>query len=155
MPTMSDTVASTISGVTGPEPSGTIVVRSGYVVTMDPETGDLPGGDVLIADGAIAAVGTGLAAPAGATELDATGMIVAPGLVDTHWHLWNTLLRGMSGGGPGYFRLCRSLGPAFGAEDVYQGTLLGRAEAISSGITTVHDWCHNIRTPAHAEAGLR
>ena len=43
-------------------------------------------------------------------------MIVAPGLVDTHWHLWNTLLRGMSEGGPGYFRLCRSLGPAFGAE---------------------------------------
>ena len=103
----------------------------------------------------IAAVGTGLTAPAGATELDATGMIVAPGLVDTHWHLWNTLLRGMSEGGPGYFRLCRSLGPAFGAEDVYQGTLLGCAEAISSGITTVHDWCHNVRTPAHAEAGLR
>lgn len=154
MPTMSGTVTSTISGVTGPEPSGTIVVRSGYVVTMDPETGDLPGGDVLIAGGAIEAVGTGLAAPAGATELDASGMIVAPGLVDTHWHLWNTLLRSMSGEGPGYFRVCRSLGPAFGPGDIHHGTLLACAEAINSGITTVHDWCHNVRAPGHAEAGL-
>src|SRR5690348_3210329 len=175
MPTMPDEVTCTISGVTGPSTCGetgavgaaeagpgtgagqraALLVRGGYVITMDPGTGDIPGGDVLVSGRMIAAVGTGLAAPPGATELDATGMIVAPGLVDTHWHMWNTLLRGMSEGGPGYFRLCRSLGPAFAAEDVYQGTLLGAAEAISSGITTVHDWCHNIRTPAHAEAGLR
>ncbi|MDX6337561.1 MAG: hypothetical protein QOG05_4901, partial [Streptosporangiaceae bacterium] len=42
----------------------------------------------------------GLDAP-GAQEIDARGMIVAPGLVDTHWHMWNTLLRSMSGGVPG------------------------------------------------------
>src|SRR5215813_1607901 len=175
MPTTPDEVTCTIRTVTGPNSRGAtgagtggqagpgtgagprtgLLIRGGYVITMDPGTGDIPGGDVLVSEGMIAAVGTGLTAPAGATELDATGMIVAPGLVDTHWHMWNTLLRGMSEGGPGYFRLCRSLGPAFAAGDVYQGTLLGCAEAISSGITTVHDWCHNIRTPAHAEAGLR
>src|SRR5215470_8781606 len=175
MPTMADEVTCTIPTVTGPNSRGAtgagtggragprtgagqradLLIRGGYVITMDPGAGDVPGGDVLVSGGTIAAVGTGLTAPAGAAELDATGMIVAPGLVDTHWHLWNTLLRGMSEGGPGYFRLCRSLGPAFGPEDVYQGTLLGCAEAISSGITTVHDWCHNIRSPAHAEAGLR
>jgi 5-methylthioadenosine/S-adenosylhomocysteine deaminase len=175
MPTMPDEVTCTIPSVTGANYRGetgartggqagpgtgagqraALLVRGGYVITMDPGASDIPGGDVLVSGGTIAAVGTSLAAPAGATELDATGMIVAPGLVDTHWHMWNTLLRGMSEGGPGYFRLCRSLGPAFAAEDVHQGTLLGCAEAISSGITTVHDWCHNIRTPAHAEAGLR
>src|SRR5215469_12662725 len=175
MPTMPDEVTCTISGVTGPSTGGemgagraaetgpgagpgqraALLVRGGYVITMDPGAGDIPGGDVLVSEGMIAAVGTGMAAPAGTTELDATGMIVAPGLVDTHWHMWNTLLRGMSEGGPGYFRLCRSLGPAFAAEDIYQGTLLGCAEAINSGITTVHDWCHNIRTLAHADAGLR
>jgi len=175
MPTMPDEVTCTIPSVTGANSRGepgagtggqagpgtgagqhaSLLVRGGYLITMDPGTGDIPVGDVLVSGGMIAAVGTGLAAPAGATELDATGMIVAPGLVDTHWHMWNTLLRSMSEGGRGYFRLCRSLGPAFAAEDVYLGTLLGCAEAISSGITTVHDWCHNIRTPAHAEAGLR
>ena len=134
---------------------GTLLVRGGHVITMAPGTGDVPDGDVLVSGGAIAAVGTGLDAPAGATVIDAAGMIVAPGLVDTHWHMWNTLLRGMSETGPGYFRLCRGLGPAFGPDDVFQGTLLACAEAISSGITTVHDWAHNVRGPGYAAAGLR
>src|SRR5580700_1890012 len=127
---------------------------------MDPELGDIPDGDVLVAGGRIAAVGTGLDA-AGAREIDARGMIVAPGLVDTHWHMWNTLLRSMSGGMPGegglagYFPVTARLGRAFTDGDVYQGTLLACAEAINSGITTVHDWCHNIRGPEYAEAGLR
>jgi cytosine/adenosine deaminase-related metal-dependent hydrolase len=141
--------------VAGAGGGGTLLVRGGHVITMDPGTGDVPGADVLVSDGAIAAVGSGLAAPPGARVIDAAGMIVAPGLVDTHWHMWNTLLRGMSGTGPGYFRMCRGLGPAFGPGDVFQGTLLACAEAISSGITTVHDWCHNVRGPQHAEAALR
>ena len=134
---------------------GTLLVRGGHVITMDPGAGDVPGGDVLVSGGTIAAVGAGLGAPAGARVIDATGMIVAPGMVDTHWHMWNTLMRGMSETGPGYFRLCRRLGPAFGPGDVFHGTLLACAEAISSGITTVHDWAHNVRGPEYAEAGLR
>jgi len=141
--------------VPGAGGDGVLLVRGGHVITMDPAAGDVPGGDVLVSGGAIAAVGTGLAAPAGARVIDATGMIVAPGLVDTHWHMWNTLLRGMSETGPGYFRVCRGLGPAFGPHDVFQGTLLACAEAISSGVTTVHDWAHNVRGPEYAEAGLR
>src|SRR5712671_6897223 len=33
----------------------------------------------------------------GATVIDGRGMIVLPGFVETHWHMWNSLLRGMSG----------------------------------------------------------
>lgn len=146
------------AGAPGPAPGeGSLLIRGGYVLTMDPAAGDLPAGDVLVTGGRIAAVGTGLPAGPGTPELDASGMIVAPGLVDTHWHLWNTLLRGMSAAGPepGYFRLSAGLGRAFGPDDIYHGTLLGCAEAVSSGITTVHDWCHNVRSPAHADAGLR
>ncbi len=145
--------------------SGDLIIRSGYVVTMDPGLGDIPDGDVLVTGGRIAAVGAGLdpvalGAP-GARELDARGMIVAPGLVETHWHLWNTLLRSMSGGMPGedrpagYFAVSLGLGQAFTDDDNYQGTLLACAEAINSGITTVHDWSHNVRGPAHAGAELR
>ena len=147
-------------GGQAPVSAGDLIIRSGHVVSMDPELGDIPGGDVLVAGGRIAAVGTGLDAP-GARELDARGMLVAPGLVDTHWHMWNTLLRSMSGGVPGedgpagYFPVTARLGRAFTGEDLYQGTLLACAEAINSGITTVHDWCHNVRGPAHAQAGLR
>jgi cytosine/adenosine deaminase-related metal-dependent hydrolase len=91
------------------------------------------------------------------------GKIVAPGLVDTHWHMWNTLLRGMSDGRPtpggpdrsGYFATCVAIGRHFLPGDTYAGTRLAAAEAIDAGITTVHDWAHNIRGLDWAEAGLR
>ncbi|MGH3392865.1 MAG: amidohydrolase family protein, partial [Actinomadura sp.] len=90
----------------------------------------------------------------GAESIDARGMIVLPGLVETHWHMWNTLLRSMSDPA-GYFRTSVGLGQLFRPGDVYQGTRLAATEAVHSGITTVHDWCHNVRTPEHAEASLR
>ena len=128
------------------------VIRNGYVMTMDAQ-GDIPGGDVHIADGFIVAVGRGIDAP-GAESLDASRMIVLPGLVDTHWHMWNTLLRSMSDPA-GYFRTSIGLGRAFQPGDIYQGTRLATAEALHSGITTVHDWCHNVRGPEYAAASLR
>ncbi|HSZ40596.1 MAG TPA: amidohydrolase family protein [Trebonia sp.] len=138
-----------------------ILVKGGYVITMD-AIGDIPDADVLIRDGAIAAIGTSIDAP-GAEVIDAAGRIVAPGLVDTHWHLWNTLLRGLSDGlpgeeaatRPGYFATCARLGREFLPEDTYEGTRLACAEAIDSGITSLHDWSHNIRGRDWAEAGLR
>jgi hypothetical protein len=56
MPTMADALTCTIPEVTGPAhippgARGPLVIRGGYVVTMDPGTGDLPGGDVLVSDG--------------------------------------------------------------------------------------------------------
>src|SRR5262245_10407630 len=116
---------------------GEFVLRNGHVMTMDRQ-GDVPGGDVHIADGVIVEVGREIAAP-GAESVDVRGMIVLPGLVETHWHMWNTLLRSMSDPS-GYFRTSVGLGRVFGAEDVYQGTRLATAEAIHSGITFVHDW---------------
>ncbi len=134
----------------------TVLIRGAYVMTLEAELGDVAGGDVLIRDGAIAAVGRGLEAP-GAAVIEAGGMIALPGFVDTHWHMWNTLLRCMSGDRPehGYFKTSVGLGQVFEAEDVYQGTRLACAEAIHSGITTVHDWSHNVRGPGCALAGLR
>jgi imidazolonepropionase-like amidohydrolase len=43
--------------------------------------------DVLIADGKIMAVGTALDRPGDATEIDATGKHITPGLIDVHSHL--------------------------------------------------------------------
>src|SRR5215467_11719975 len=102
-----------------------LLIRGGYVLTMD-AAGDIPGGDVYLGDGVIKAVGRDLDVPR-AEVIDAAGKIVAPGLVDTHWHLWNTLLRGMSDGRPalsgpdrgGYFATCVALGRQFLPGDTY------------------------------------
>jgi len=134
---------------------GAFVIRNAYVMTMD-EAGDIANADVHVANGVIVAVGQNLKAP-GAAAIDGQAMIVLPGLVETHWHMWNTLLRSMSGDKPdfGYFRSTAMLGQKFSADDMYQGTRLACAEAINNGITHVHDWCHNIRGPEYADADIK
>jgi cytosine/adenosine deaminase-related metal-dependent hydrolase len=132
------------------------LIRNAYVLTMDAAAGDLAGGDVHVRDGAIAAVGRGLAAP-GAEIIDGTGMLVLPGFVETHWHVWTALLRSLAGDRQehGYFPTSRTVGTFYSAEDMYAAGRLAAAEAINSGITFLHDWCHNVRSPDHAEAALR
>ena len=38
-----------------------LLIKGGYVITVDPDPGDLPSGDVLVTDGLITAVGPDLA----------------------------------------------------------------------------------------------
>lgn len=132
------------------------LIRNAYVLTMDAALGDIAGGDVHVRNGAIAAVGRNLEAP-GAETVDANGMLVLPGFVETHWHVWTALLRSLAGDRQehGYFPTSRTVGAFYSAEDMYAAGRLAAAEAIHSGITFLHDWCHNVRSPAHAEAALR
>lgn len=133
-----------------------LLIRKAYVMTMDSELGDIPGGDVHIRNGAIVAVGKNLSAP-NALVLDGQGTIAAPGLVETHWHMWNTLLRNMAGDVPAqnYFAVAARYGQVMSPEDIRHGTLLAAAEALNSGTTTVHNFCHNLRSRQHAEADIR
>lgn len=138
-------------------PRGEFVIRRGHVLTMDASLGDLPGGDIHVRDGAIVAVGRALDAPA-AREIDGRDMIVMPGFVDTHWHLWNSPLRALVRGDDareGYFPITLSLGPLYAPEDSYRAVRLGLAEGLASGITTVHNWAHNTLSAEHADAEIR
>lgn len=140
-----------------PLPSrGELILRNAYVMTMDPTLGDIPDGDVHIKNGEIVAVGKAIRAP-GATVLDGRRMIVLPGLVETHWHMWNTLLRSFGGEKPdrGYFPTAAAYGQVMTPGDMYNGTRLAAAESLNCGMTTVHDYCHNLRSRPHAEADLR
>jgi len=85
-----------------------VVIRNAYVMTMEPGRPDLPNGDVHFDDGLIVDVGTGLAAPS-AQIIDGRGFIVMPGMIDTHWHMWTTLLRFVSA--PAGARYARCLLP--------------------------------------------
>ena len=60
--------------------AATIAITGGTVLTAVGET-SIANGTVIIRDGRITAVGAGLAVPAGATVIDATGKFVTPGLI--------------------------------------------------------------------------
>ena len=64
-----------------------LLVTGGHVI--DPANRFDAVADVLVLDGKISAVGAGIAAqaPAHVPRLDATGMVVCPGLIDLHAHL--------------------------------------------------------------------
>lgn len=133
-----------------------LLIRNGFVVSLDDQVGTLPGCDVLVQDGLIAAVGRGLEA-GDAEVIDASGTIVLPGFVDTHRHTWQANLRGVL---PActleqyMSRVMLGFGAAYRPEDVYAGNMWGALEALNAGVTTLVDWSHCNNTPEHADAGI-
>lgn len=135
---------------------GNFLIRNGHVLSMDPNIGEISEGDVHIKNGEILAVGRGLDGN-GAEIIDGRGMVILPGFVETHWHMWNSIFRSMAipKPGEGYFETRTEIGPHYQPEDMYNGGMLSVTEAIYSGITTVHDWNHNIRSLEHAEQSIK
>jgi 5-methylthioadenosine/S-adenosylhomocysteine deaminase len=134
-----------------------ILIKGGYVATLDKSLGELPAADVLIDGTEIAAIGKKLSA-ADAEVIDAAQKLVLPGLIDTHRHTWETVTRSLISEGDlaVYIKLMfGTLGLHYRPEDVYIGNLLGAVGALNSGITTMLDWSHVMNSPAHADAAIR
>lgn len=62
-----------------------LLIQGGTIVTCDEKLGILERGDILVQDGRIIEVAASITAP-GVEVFDASGMIVMPGLIDTHRH---------------------------------------------------------------------
>ncbi|GAB3244627.1 amidohydrolase family protein [Nocardioides dilutus] len=123
---------------------------------MDPDIGQLSQGDVLIEDGVIVAVEPSLG-EMDAEVIDATGQIVAPGLIDTHRHTWQTQMRALCADWTltdYLFGVRFSVSPAYTPDDVHLGNLLGAVDALESGVTTILDFSHCNNTPEHADAAV-
>lgn len=137
-------------------PRGDYLIRNGAVITVDPGLGTLPRADVLIRAGVIEQVGADIPVPAGVEVIDATDMIVMPGFVDSHYHMWSALGRNyLADDGFEYFPAKSATAALYTPEDFYNSVMLGLVELASAGVTTVHNWAHNVRSPAHADAELR
>jgi cytosine/adenosine deaminase-related metal-dependent hydrolase len=145
----------TLAGVpASAQPSGDYtLIRGGHVLTLDPQLGELPTGDVLILGDQIVDVAAHLDLPGPGVIIEAANMLVAPGLVDNHRHLWVTLLRGFSAGhtfGDYFGQVLLTVSPQLTTNDVYLGCLLGAYEALNTGVTTILDWNHGTNTRDHA-----
>jgi cytosine/adenosine deaminase-related metal-dependent hydrolase len=135
-----------------------VVLRRGTVLTMDDNRQVLTDADVLVVGDRIAGVGPNLEAPPGAEEIDATGGIVMPGMIDTHRHMWQTAMRGYGADWTltQYFVwYYLEHGRTFRPEDIYAGNLLGAIEAIDAGVTTTVDWSHGLQSVDHAAAAVQ
>lgn len=138
-------------------PNRPVVFRNATVLTVDPSLGVMPESDVLVTNNRIAAVGKQLTVPDGAVEIDATGGILMPGMIDTHRHMWQTALRGFGADWTltNYFQFYYlNWGKIFRPEDIYAGNLLAAIESVDSGVTTTVDWSHGLQTTQHADAAV-
>ena len=134
-----------------------VVLRRGTVLTMNDAHDVLADADVLVVGDRIAGVGPGLEAPDGALEIDASGGIVMPGMIDTHRHMWQTALRGYGADwtlSQYFVFFYLEWGKIFRPQDIYAGNLLSAIEALDAGVTTTVDWSHGLQTVEHAEAAV-
>jgi 5-methylthioadenosine/S-adenosylhomocysteine deaminase len=138
-------------------PGRPVVFRDATVLTMDDAHHIHRGADLLVVGERIADVGTGLQVPAGTAEIDASGGILMPGMIDTHRHMWQTAMRGYGADWTltQYFVwYYLQWGKVFRPQDVYAGNLLSALEALDAGVTTTVDWSHGLQTVEHADAAV-
>jgi 5-methylthioadenosine/S-adenosylhomocysteine deaminase len=123
---------------------------------MDDAVGEFEQGSVLVEGDRIAEVGPSIDV-GDAEVIDARGMVVMPGFVDTHRHTWQTALRAICADWTlmEYFRGIRvNVSPEYTPEDVYAGNYVGALEALDAGVTSILDFSHCNNSPAHADAGI-
>ena len=147
----------------------TLLVRNAHtLVTMDPARREIAGGGLYARDGFIEQVGPTAELPTEADQVvNASGMLLLPGLVNTHHHLYQTLTRAVPGAQDvGLFPWLKRLYPIWARmtpEDVGLATRVGLLELAHSGCTTAFDhqylWPNGSRVgdqvAAAQEVGLR
>lgn len=123
------------------------IIRGGRLA--DPAWRRAAPADILIEDGVIRSVGAGLAAPEGARELDASGFLLHPGLVNAHTHGHGGLGRGQ--GDRWTLELLLASAPWVGGSrslaDKRLSALLCAAEMVQKGCTAAYDLYTEVPLP--------
>ncbi|NPA90866.1 MAG: 8-oxoguanine deaminase [Chloroflexi bacterium] len=125
----------------------TLLLRHADVlITMDPDPEKrlIHDGAIFVQDNVIQQVGPTDELPQDAdTVINARGLIVLPGLVNTHHHLYQTLTRAVpEAQNANLFQWLKTLYPIWAeltGEGAYVSALVGMAELIMSGCTTTSD----------------
>jgi cytosine/adenosine deaminase-related metal-dependent hydrolase len=132
---------------------------------MDNEVGNFPVGDVLVDGAHIVDVGASIDA-SDAAVIDAAGMIVMPGFIDTHHHQFETALRSFLADGilfddgrpenaiNYYDTILQTFSVVYRPEDVYINELFGSIAQLDAGVTTVMDVSQIHHSPEHSDAAI-
>jgi 5-methylthioadenosine/S-adenosylhomocysteine deaminase len=139
-------------------------IRGGTVVTMDPRRTVVVADILVDTEGRIAALaepGRDSDSP-GLPSIDATGLVIVPGLVQAHLHLCQTLFRGLAEDKPLLAWLRERIWPLEAAHDpdsLRASARLGIAELLLGGTTAILDMGTVHHTDAlfeaAAETGIR
>ncbi len=144
--------------------SADIVIHGGILLSMVEGQPPLDHAAVYVQGDKIVDIRPNMPAPRpsqGSCTIDATGAIIMPGLVNAHGHTAMTIFRGLADDLPLKQWLFEKIFPAeakhLSPDTVYWGALLGCAEMIASGTTTVSDgyFFQDATALAVHKAGLR
>lgn len=131
------------------------LIKGGTVLSLDPATGNFDKADVLIEGSKIVEVGRDLSSK-DASEIEAGDMIVMPGFVDTHRHMWQGLMRNS-----GTSSLLKPPGSPNGSaangyrpSDIFAGTYSSALGALDAGITTILNYSNIHMSAEHTQADL-
>jgi cytosine/adenosine deaminase-related metal-dependent hydrolase len=138
-----------------------LITNADLVATMNDAGDRIPNGAVLIENDVIRAVGPSDKLDADADEvIDARGMVVLPGLVNTHHHFFQILTRNLPGGQNAklfdwlvyHYPIWAKITP----EGIKSATRVAIAELMLSGCTTASDhtylWANGARLDDQIEA---
>lgn len=119
-----------------------VVIEGAYVATVDADGNEYGNGHVVIKDGRILCVGSGPAPRVEtALRIDGRGLLVTPGLVNTHHHLYQWLTRGYATDHT-LFEWLTTLYPVWAritADLLHDGAAANLAVLALSGCTTTMD----------------
>lgn len=125
------------------------IIKNAYIITMNKTRKVIKDACIVIEKDKILEVGKNeIAANYSAKNVvDAKGKLIFPGMISTHSHLFQTMLKGLGRDKLLFDWLDSSIRKAlykFDGETCYYAALLGCMEAIRSGTTTILDfmYCH-------------
>ena len=133
-----------------------IFIKNATIYSMDANIGNLQNGNILIKDDLIVSIDHKTEKDFD-KEIDATGMIALPGLINAHHHTWQTAIRGIGGNWKQreYFNVVHAnIATHYKPEDIFIGNLIGSLNQINSGTTTIFDWSHGNATPEHTDSAI-
>ncbi len=129
--------------MTGTAQAARILIRGGRVYDHDGDVHQPAQADILIHGERIERVGPNLPAEPGAEIIDAVGKLIAPGFVNAHYHSHDVMAKGLFEEMPFDIWTLHSNPASYGPrtlEEVRLRTLIGAAEQLRNGITTIQDF---------------